>query len=269
MNYQTIKYEEDKNTGIIRLHRPERMNAVNEAMYLEIRDVLERTRSDENIRVLIITGSILKKGEVVKQAFCAGADLKDHSAGQRDKAQKRKYIELAHETTRMIYEFPKPVIAAVNGPARGAGAEMMLNCDLVVVANSATIAFPEIGLGTFVGGGVTYILPAIVGMMKAKEIIYSGKVIDGRSAVEFGLAVKSVPVEKLFAEALSLAGELGEKAPISLKYAKSRLQDSRQLTMKTVLLQETEAILSCMETEDWHEGVNAFIEKRKPVYKGK
>lgn len=269
MHYDTIKFEKNGHIGIIRLNRPQRMNAVNEVMYQEIREVLQRTGPDENTRVLIITGSVLKKDGLVKQAFCSGADLKEHSAGKRNSAQQGKYIMLAHETTRMIYEFPKPVIAAVNGPARGAGAEMILNCDFAVMADSATIAFPEIGLGTFVGGGVTYLLPSIVGMMKAKEIIYSGKIIDSRLAVELGLAVRSVPVEKLLDETLLFARELSEKAPLSLKYAKSRLQDSRSLDMKTVLKRETEAILSCMDTEDWHEGIKAFLEKRKPVYKGR
>jgi enoyl-CoA hydratase len=269
MNYQTVKFEKDRNIALIRLNRPERMNAVNETMYLEIQDVLRQTRTAADIRALIITGSVLKKGEVVKQAFCAGADLKEHSSGKRSHAQKRKYIELAHQTTRMLHEFPKPVIAAVNGPARGAGAEMVINCDFVLMAEKATIAFPEVGLGTFVGGGVTYLLPAIVGMMKAKELIYSGKIIDGKCAVDLGLAVKSVPVDELLDQALLFAGELSQNAPLSMMFAKSRLQGSGALDMKTVLALETDAILSCMDTEDWHEGITAFMEKRKPVYKGK
>lgn len=269
MDYQTIKFEKDRNVGLIRLNRPERMNAVNETMYREIQDVLRKTNTGSDIRALVITGSERKKGDVVKQAFCAGADLKEHSAGKRGHAQKRTYIELAHETTRMIYEFPQPVIAAVNGPARGAGAEMVLNCDFVMMAHNATIAFPEVSLGTFVGGGVTRLLPAVVGMMKAKELIYSGKIIDGKSAVELGLAIDTLPVEQLLDQALLFAGELSQHAPLSMTFAKSRLQESASLDMKTVLALETEAILTCMDTEDWHEGIKAFMEKRKPIYKGK
>lgn len=269
MNYQTIKFKKYRNVGLIRLNRPERMNAVNETMYQEIQRVLRHTSTAEDIRVLVLTGSVRKKGDVVKQAFCAGADLKEHSAGKRSHAQKRTYIELAHETTRLIYEFPKPVIAAVNGPARGAGAEMVLNCDFVMMAEHATIAFPEISLGTFVGGGVTSLLPSLIGMMKAKELIYSGKIIDGKSAVELGLAIKCLPVENLLDQALLFAGELSQHAPLSMIFAKSRLQGSGSLDMKTVLALETDAILSCMDTDDWHEGIKAFMEKRKPVYKGK
>jgi enoyl-CoA hydratase len=269
LNYQTIKYEKEQRIGIIRLFRPERMNAVNETMYREIQEVLRQVDPDDNIRALIITGSVLKRGDEEKQAFCAGADLKEHSAGKRSHTQKRKYIELAHETTGKIYKFPKPVIAAVNGPARGAGAEMALNCDFIIMAEQATIAFPETGLGSFVGGGVTRLLPAIVGMMRAKELVYSGKVIDAQLAVQLGLALQFVPVEQLFDITLQFAGELSEKAPLSMKFAKSRLQDSGVFDMKTVLALETDAILSCMDTEDWQEGISAFQQKRKPLYKGR
>ena len=245
------------------------MNAVSETMYREIQDVLKKAETDKDLRVLIITGSVLKKNEKEKQAFCAGADLKDHSAGNRNYIQRRDYILLAHETTYQIYNFPKPVIAAINGPARGAGAEMAINCDFIIIANTATIAFPETGLGTFVGGGVTSLLPSIIGLSKAKELIYTGKVIDGKTAAALGLALINCPINDLLDTALRFACQLAEKAPLSMKLAKSRLQNSRLPDVKSVLKYETEAILSCMETEDWHEGINAFIEKRTPKYKGK
>jgi len=269
MDYTAIKCTQDNSLMIIQLNRPERMNAVNEAMYEEIQDVLKNTETDKDIRVLIITGSVLKRGHVEKQAFCAGADLKEHASGSRDKAGRRAYIELAHETTRMIYEYPKPTIAAINGPARGAGLEMALNCDFILMAEQATLAFTEISLGTFVGGGITQHLPAIVGMAKAKELIYSCKVVDGHQALNIGMALKTVPVEQLMEAATSLATGLSEMAPISLQFAKKMMHSSKLHDIKTVLAQETEAILSCMETEDWQEGTRSFMEKRKPRYKGR
>ncbi len=269
MEYQTIIFKKENNTGIIQLHRPQRMNAVTEAMYQEIQDVLFHVAADENSRALVITGSVREKNGEKKQAFCAGADLKDHSAGKRNHAQKREYIELAHETTRLLYQFPKPIIAAINGPARGAGAELAINCDFVLMAQEASIAFPEIGLGTFIGGGVTQHLPALVGLMKAKELVYTGRVINGPSAVALGLALECVPIEELMERALQLANELAEKAPISLRFAKKRLQESSRMSLETVLALETSAILTCMDSEDWQEGADAFVEKRKPVYKGK
>jgi len=268
MSYETIEYFKENGIGIIRLNRPERMNAVIEEMYLEIQDALELCRSDGTIRALVLTGSVLKRGDVLKQAFCAGADLKKHSGGERSRAQKKEYIYLAHETTRQLFELPKPVIAAVNGPARGAGAEIALNCDFIFMAEDATIAFPEIGLGTFVGGGVTHHLPKIIGLARAKELIYGGTILDGKAAVSVGLALKCLPLNKLLDEAKAFAVALAEKAPISMRMAKEHLHQSATLDIETVLHHEAEAILSCMNTEDWHEGVRSFNERRKPHYKG-
>lgn len=269
MAYETIQYAHEGSFGVIRLNRPERMNAVIEQMYLEIQDALDQAVKDSDIHVLILTGSVLKRGDTEKQIFCAGADLKKHASGDRSPAQKRAYILLAHETTRQLYEFPKPIIAAVNGPARGAGSEMAMSCDFIMMAEEATLAFPETGLGTFVGGGVTFHLPRILGLTKAKELIYTGRVIDGKTALALGLALKCCPVEILMDEVRKFAQTMAEKAPLSMRFAKRRLQQSPALDLETVLHLEAEAILACMDTEDWHEGIRAFNEKRKPQYRGR
>ena len=269
MSYRNILFSKDENIGIIMLNRPERMNAVIEEMYLEIQDVLESCMNDNSLRAIILTGSVLIKNDTEKQAFCAGADLKEHSEGKRTIDDKKDYILLAHETTKRIYEFPKPVVAAINGPARGAGVEMALNCDFLYIAEEATLAFPEIGLGTFVGGGVTQHLPRIIGLSRAKELIFSGRVIGGLEAVEIGLALRCLPVSALFEETVKFAKSLAGKAPISMSMAKKYIHESSFMALDDVLKNETEAILSCMETEDWQEGIDAFGEKRKPLYKGK
>jgi enoyl-CoA hydratase len=269
MSTKTILYSKEGLIGTIRLNRPERMNAVIEEMYEEIRDVLEQAGRDDEVRVLILTGSVLRKGDTVKQAFCAGADLKKHSAGDRTPEEKRAYILLAHETCRRIYTFAKPVIAAVNGPARGAGTEMAMNCDFIFMAEEATLAFPETSLGTFVGGGVTFHLPRMVGLVRAKELIYTNRVMDGRAAVEAGLALRCFPADRLMDETRAFAAQLAEKAPLSMRLAKRLLQPEAWLDMAAVLEREAEAILACMETEDWLEGVRAFGEKRKPRYRGR
>jgi len=158
---------------------------------------------------------------------------------------------------------------AVNGPARGAGTEIALNGDFMFMADTATIAFPETGLATCVGGGATYHLPQLVGMMRAKELIFTGRIVHGPEAMAIGLALKSVPVEQLMPEVLSFASDLAEKAPISLSLTKELIRQGPHRDMETVLLAESEAILACMNTEDWHEGIRSFAGKRKPVFKGR
>ncbi len=269
MDYSTIKYDIHEGILILRLNRPDRMNAVNEEMYFEIMHLLQEYMENDDIRVVILTGSVRTKNGVEKQAFCAGADLKKHSEGERTHAQKRHYIEQAHEATRLIYHYPKPVIAAVNGPARGAGAEMAFSCDFMIMADEASIAFPEIGLGTFVGGGVTLHLPRIVGLMKAKELIFTGRVLNGTAAVELGIALNTYPIATFMDEVLKFAANISSKAPIPMKMAKKHLQRSFLLDLETVLQLEADSILACMDTEDWQEGIDAFAERRNPVYRGR
>ncbi len=269
MSYKNLKLLVDGSVVTIRLNRPERMNAVIEEMYLEIQDVLARTGSQSEIRCLILTGSVLERDGVKKQAFCAGADLKKHSSGERSAAEREEYIRLAHETVRKLHEFPKPVLAAVNGPARGAGTEMALACDMLLMAEEATLGLPETGLGTFVGGGVTHILPRLIGLARAKELVFTGRVIDGRTAFDLGLAIRCCPVDVLMEQARELALEISEKAPMSIAFAKDCLQRSSGLDFETALEQETTAILACMESLDWHEGHAAFREKRKPKFTGR
>lgn len=235
MEFETVLYDKEDGVGVIRLNRPSRMNAVIEQMYLDIRAVLEEARNDEYVRALILTGSVLKRPDGEKQAFCAGADLKKHSKEERSPSEKRAYILLAHETTRMIHDFPKPVVVAVNGPARGAGAEMAVNGDFILMADTATIGFPETGLGTFVGGGITSLLPQVVGMMRAKELIYTGKILTGPEAVKLGLALESFPLEELMPAALAFAGKLAEKAPVSMAFVRDLVHHAPYRDFKTVL----------------------------------
>lgn len=268
MSYSTLNCDVNNYVCRIALNRPERMNAVNEELYTELQSALKDAENNDDVRVVVITGSVRVKDGVKKQAFCAGADLKKHSAGERTRAQKRQYIELAHKTTEMIYKYPKPVIAAVNGPARGAGAELALCCDLILMSEEGSIGFPETGLGTFVGGGVTMHLSRITGVMKAKELIYTGRILKGMDAVDAGLALECYPSSDFYNNVDEFALTIAEKAPYSIYLAKKQIQLSSSLDIETVLQLETDAILSCMDTKDWKEGLDAFAEKRKPVYKG-
>ena len=269
MDYQNIIYEVSGHVAVIRLNRPHRMNAVIEGMYQELLSVIEKSGQDPAVRCLILTGSVRVKDGVEKQAFCAGADLKEHAKGERTQADKRSYILLGQEVCRAFYRFPKPTIAAVNGPARGAGAEMALNCDFVFMADTASLAFTEASLSTFIGGGVTMNLPRLIGLQKAKEMVYSCKVLNGAQAAEIGLALRHYPIKKLLPAAMDFALELAAMAPISLALAKERLQQPAALDYETVLALEADAVFACMASEDWHEGVRSFAEGRPPVFKGK
>ena len=146
---------------------------------------------------------------------------------------------------------------------------MALNCDFIFMAEDASIGFPEIGLGTFVGGGVTRHLPELVGLRNAKELVYTGRIISGKEAVDMGLAVTCLPIKQLMDETRAFARQLCDAAPVSIQLAKKRIQESGTLDLETVLQLETDGILTCMDTEDWHEGIRAFNEKRKPDYKGR
>jgi len=268
MEYTTIEYLQEDNIGIIRLNRPHRMNAVIEEMYVEIQEALKIAKHDPSVRAIILTGSVLEKNGVMKQAFCAGADLKKHAEGDRTEAQKRKYIMLGQYATKALYEFPKPTIAAINGPARGAGVELALNCDFVFMAHEATVALTETSLGTFIGGAVTYNLVRMVGLQAAKEIVYAGTVIDGKKAAGLGLALRAYPIEDLFKEAKAFANVLASQAPVSLQLAKKRIQQMYGFDHDSILLLEADAVFTCMNTEDWHEGISSFKEGRPPQFKG-
>jgi enoyl-CoA hydratase len=169
MEYQNIIYEVKNQVAIVRLNRPHRMNAVIEGMYQELLAAAQKAEADPDVRCLILTGSVRVKDGVEKQAFCAGADLKEHAKGRRSEADKRAYILLGQEVCRALYRFSKPTIAAINGPARGAGAEMALNCDFVFMAKSASLAFTETSLSTFIGGGVTMNLPGLSGCKRPRR----------------------------------------------------------------------------------------------------
>jgi enoyl-CoA hydratase len=269
MSYETIELLREGPVATVRLNRPERMNAVIEEMYLEIQDALREISSNGDVRCLILTGSILVRDGIEKQAFCAGADVKKHSAGERTPEERRRYIEIAQETARALFELSKPAIAAVNGPARGAGAELAIACDFIIMAEEASLAFPELALGTFVGGGATHILPRLIGLARARELIYTGRVVGAGEAVELGLALRCCPAADLPAVAGALAAELAEKAPLSMAFARKSLHISPRKKIAKALRMEAEAILECMESEDWREGLRAFGEKRRPRFKGR
>ncbi|MEJ2205329.1 MAG: enoyl-CoA hydratase-related protein, partial [Gemmatimonadota bacterium] len=175
---------------------------------------------------------------------------------------------LGQRVNRLLQQGRKPVVAAVNGHAIGAGLEMALSSDFMIVADEAKLRFPEISLGTFVGGGTVYTLAERVGVPKARELIYLGEFFLGSEAAEMGVAYRAVPSERVLEESVTLAGKLARKAPISLAWAKRLIGPASTMSRTRALRMEGAALERILGTRDWAEGVKAYEERREPEFLG-
>ncbi|WP_313950723.1 enoyl-CoA hydratase/isomerase family protein [Accumulibacter sp.] len=259
MHTETIIYQASGGIAEIRLNRPERLNAVTQELYDELNAALAVAEADGDVRVVLLTGE--------GRAFCVGADLKAHKAG-RTAFDRRQYLRGEQIVCRRLLLLSKPVIAAVNGFALGAGAEMAIASDFLLMAESAQIGLPEISIGTFLGGGVTYLLPRLVGLAKARELVFLGERIKGDEAVRIGLANRVLPDEGFLDAAREFAGRIAGKAPLSMQLAKEQLNMAAERTLDAALTAELEGMTFVGTTQDWQEGIDAFAEKRLPIFKG-
>ena len=255
-----VLVERDEAVAVLTLNRPERLNAVSPDLYRVLKQALDDIESDRDVRVVVLTGA--------GRGFCVGADLKSRSEGPMSAEARRDYIGLAQTVNAGLQHSRVPVVAAVNGHAIGAGLELALSADFILVARDAKLRLPEVALGTFVGGGVTYRLPRRVGDLKARELILAGDFFSGEDAATMGLASRALPAEDVLAAALVLAKELALKAPLSMTAAKRLLNRSRDMTSEEAMAEEADALDAIMESEDWGEGVRAFAEKRPPRFLG-
>ncbi|SDM85015.1 enoyl-CoA hydratase [Franzmannia pantelleriensis] len=258
--YETLIVEPRDAIMIIRFNRPQRLNAVVEGLYRELLVALAEAERDPKVRTVILTGE--------GRAFCVGADMKEHGGAARTLYQRRQYLQLGNDVCEAILRLKKPVIAAVNGYALGAGAEMAVACDFIVMADEAQLGFPETGIGTCVGGGVSKLLPQLVGLSMARQLLYTGKRIDGEQATRIGLAVDHWPAASLLQEAERLAQTLAKQAPVSMAMLKRLVNQASETGLESQLQQELDAVFTCSTTADWQEGVDAFAEKRAPRFKG-
>ena len=259
MSYETILFSHADGVAEIILNRPQRLNAVTQKLYDELNDALGRAESDRDVRVVMLSGA--------GRAFCVGADLKEHKAG-RTPLDRRQYLQGEQIVCKRLLELERPVVAAVNGYALGAGAELAIASDFLVMASSAQIGLPEISIGTFLGGGVTYLLPRLVGLAKARELIFLGERISGAEAVRIGLANRSFPDEGFLDAARDFARCIATKAPFSMRLAKEQLNFAAERTLEAALVAELEGMMFVGTTKDWQEGIDAFAEKRAPIFKG-
>jgi enoyl-CoA hydratase len=245
---------------VLTMNRPDRLNAVTQTLYGELIGALEQAGADRSARAVVLTGA--------GRAFCVGADLKNHGEAVPSEEQKRRYAQFGQDAAAAIMACDKPVVAAVNGHAIGAGFELALACDLTVFAQEAKLRLPELALGTFVGGGTTVTLVEKAGMTRAKELLLLGRFFSGADAVAWGLGNEAAPAAEVMARAMALAAEAAQKAPRSVAFAKRLLRQARESTMAAALEAEAEALARCMGTKDWQEGIDAFRERRDPRFTG-
>ena len=258
-DFQTILFSCERKVAEIRLNRPHRLNAVITPLYREVLAALDQVEENNQIATVVITGE--------GRAFSVGADLKEHATGARTDAETLEYIRLGTEVCKRIYTFPKIIIAVVNGFALGAGAEIACSSDFILMKDTASIGFPEISIGTYVGGAVTVLLPRLVGLAKARELLIKGHRAGAEEALSIGLATRVFPDDRFDADVQEFAEDIASRAPISMRFVKQHLNDGDQ-DYASRLEEEMSVLRRCMRTEDWQEGVNAFAEKRSPVFKG-
>ena len=243
----------------ITLNRPDRLNAVSQELYTLVLEQLVAADTDPAVRCVLLNGA--------GRAFCVGADLKAHGESIRSESDRMGYVDLGQRVCAQIQQMSTPVIAVVHGYALGAGAEIAVSADFLVIATDAKMGFPEVSIGTFVGGGITYRLPRLVGLRRAAELLMLGERFTGAQAAEWGLAYAAVEPDQLDHVAGDLATALAAKAPISLGRMKKALLAATEIDV--ALRDEAADLLAVMRTEDWAEGVRAFADRRPPVFHGR
>jgi len=258
--YKTLIYEKKDNIGLLTISRPEKMNAISRELTTELKQLLDEVESDEELRVMVITGA----GD---KAFVAGADINE--LVDREAKMGRRVSKERQDIFSRIENLHVPVIAAVNGYALGGGLELALACSMRICSEKAQFGAPEVKLGIIPGDGGTQRLPRLVGSGRAMEMILTGDFIDAQEAYRIGLVNRVVPSEKLMEAAMELAQKIALRPPLAVRYAKEAVNRSQEGAAGSGFALESYLhALSCT-TEDKKEGVAAFLEKRKGEFKGK
>jgi enoyl-CoA hydratase len=256
MSYETILTETRSRVGIITFNRPKALNALNNQLMLEVMDALKAFDNDEGIGAMVITGN--------EKAFAAGADIKEMADKSSDQMKKNDYTAVFDR----IRSIRKPVIAAVSGWALGAGCEVAMSCDMIVASESAKFGQPEITIGVIPGAGGTQRLTRAVGKAIAMEMILNNRILTAQEAYQFGLVNRIVPVDTTLDEALKLAEEIASRAPLAVRAAKKMINQVYEESLSAGLAEEKGEFYNLFSSEDQKEGMQAFIEKRKPEWKG-
>ncbi|RME02857.1 MAG: enoyl-CoA hydratase [Planctomycetota bacterium] len=255
-----IRLENQENITTITIHRPEKYNALNKTVVNELLQTFQQLQDDPNTKAIILTGT----GE---KSFVAGADISE--LAQLQPPQAKQLSQKGQHLTLLIENFPKPVIAAINGFALGGGLELALACHIRLASQNALLGLPEVSLGVIPGYGGTQRLPRLIGKGKAFELILTGKKIKAQEALEIGLINHVTPPEQLLEEAQKLAKQILHNAPLALSLAIEAVQRGTHLSLEDALNLEADLFSLCCTTQDMKEGTQAFLEKRKPNFQGK
>ncbi|CAN5543739.1 enoyl-CoA hydratase-related protein [soil metagenome] len=261
MEYQHILWDQQEGVGIITLNRPEVLNALNYAHLQDLNHALDRVEFDPNVRSMVITGA--------GRGFSAGADVKEWGAGGSADEPRAGWIDLAHSLIARIYRLPKPVVAAVNGVAVGAGCDIALAADLRVASTVARFGQAYIRVGYCPDAGGSFLLPRLIGEARAMEMIYTGRIINADEADRIGLLNVLVEPEELMPVALDLAGRLAKGPTVAIGLAKQNIRQNATLTIEDALRNERRAGNICGMTEDAKEGLAATIERREANFQGR
>jgi len=259
MSYENIIFETENKIAKITFNRPKALNALNADLLDEFSNALDEIAADEDIRVLILTGS-------GKKSFVAGADITELAAFNALEA--KVFAQKGQSIISKLQSLAIPVIAAVNGFALGGGSEMALACDFIYASENAMFGLPEITLGIISGFGGTQRLPRLIGANMAKEMIFTGKMVPAAEAKEIGMVNRVVSLENLMNEVMKTAKAISFKGKVSLRAAKQAVNGGLNVDLATGLNIECDAFALCMASEDAKEGTSAFLEKRKPEFKG-
>ncbi|HEX5942216.1 MAG TPA: enoyl-CoA hydratase-related protein [Anaerolineales bacterium] len=257
MPHELILTETRGRVGLITLNRPEAMNALNNQLMRELMDALEAFDKNDAIGATVITGN--------EKAFAAGADIKEMADQSIQQMMDRDHVAIFGR----IRTIRKPIIAAVSGWVLGAGCEVALSCDMIVASESAKFGQPEINIGVIPGAGGTQRLTRALGKVIAMEMILNDRRLTAQEAYQFGMVNRVVPVEGYLEEALKLAQEIAARAPVAVRAAKKMINQTFERTLADGLTEEKQEFYNLFATEDQKEGMQAFIEKRKPEWKGK
>ncbi len=260
MDFKNLQIEHNAGLCTVRVNRPQALNALNPEVLLELATFAHEINKNPEIKAVILTGA----GE---KAFVAGADIA--AMKEMTSLQAKEFCDLGHRVMKMIESAHKPVIAAVNGFCLGGGLELALSCDFIYASENAKLGLPEVNLGIFPGFGGTQRLSRLIGKNKAKELIFTAKMLSAQEAKEWGILNKVTSSADLLKEVESTAREMMKKGPIAIQLAKQAVNQGTDLDINSGLAIEKALFPTIFSTEDKLEGVSAFLEKRKAEFKGK